>query len=153
VFGTVYSFEPDPLNFVALTVNTADLPNVFRYQAALGIERGALRGLKNGDRKFPANCGAWYVEGEGSIPTLAIDDLGLAACDMILLDVEGGEYSALRSAHETIARCKPVVMIEDKGLGETFYSERPGAAVTLLIKEHGYRIAAHYKNDKVLVPA
>jgi FkbM family methyltransferase len=151
-FGSVYTFEPDPENFVALTVNTALMRGVFRYQAALGAER-ALRGLATGDRHFPStNCGALYMSGAGPIPTLAIDDLGLTVCDLIMLDIEGGEFSALRSAQQTIDRCRPVVVIEDKGLGTRFYGEPLHAAQTWLIKHYGYSLVTRVKNDTVLMP-
>lgn len=154
-FGVVYTFEPDPRNFVALAVNTASLSHVFRFQAALGArdERGRLRGLQNGDRAHPDNCGAWYMSGDGLIPTLAIDDLGLSVCDLLLLDIEGAELPALRGAGETIAHCRPVIVIEDKGLGVQFFGQAPHAAQAHLIEAHGYRRAARIKNDTVLVPA
>src|SRR5688572_21888165 len=50
-FVAVYTFEPETRNFVALTVNTAHLPNVFRYQAALGAFGGELRGMADGDAR------------------------------------------------------------------------------------------------------
>jgi FkbM family methyltransferase len=151
-FGAVYTFEPDPRNFVALTVNTAHLAKVSRFQAALGSERG-LRGMADGDPAFAGvNCGAGYMAGPGRIPTLGIDDLGLTACDLIVLDVEGGELSAVRSAFYTICACQPVIVIEDKGLGPQFYGEAPHAAATWLTERRGYRCAAHVGRDLVMAP-
>lgn len=151
-FAAVYTFEPDSRNFVALTVNTAHLTNVYRYQAALGLMRGT-RGMADGDGKFPgANCGALYVSGEGHVPTLRIDDLGLQSCDLLMLDIEGGELSALQSAKATIVRHRPLVVIEDKGLGARFYGEQPHAAETWL-GEQGYRSDGRIRNDTVMVPA
>jgi FkbM family methyltransferase len=151
-FEAVYTFEPDPRNFVALTVNTAHLANVYRYQAALGLMRG-LRGMADGDDKFPGvNCGALYVSGEGRVPVLKVDDLGLPACDLLMLDVEGGELRALQSAEQTIAQHRPLAVIEDKGLGARFYGERPHAAEQWMVERHGYRRATRIKNDTVLVP-
>jgi FkbM family methyltransferase len=154
-FEAVYTFEPDPQNFVALTINTAHLPNVFRYQAAVGACRWyGPRGMVDGDAKFPgANCGALYMAGEGKVPTIYIDDLGLRICDLMMLDVEGGERSAIESAEITIGRCRPVIVIEDKGLGAQFYGEEPHAAERRLAEHHGYRRAARIKNDTVMVPA
>lgn len=152
-FGAVYTFEPDPKNFVALTVNTAHLLNVFRFQAALGIQRGP-RGMADGDGRFPGvNCGALYMSGLGIIPTVRIDDLGLLTCDLILLDIEGSERAAVAGAAATIARCRPVIVIEDKGLGTKFYGEGQDEAEAHLIERHGYRRAARIRNDTVMVPA
>jgi FkbM family methyltransferase len=150
VFEAVYTFEPDPLNFTALVVNTAEFRNVWRYQAALGAERGRI-GLAQGDAKFPANCGALYAHGPGLIPRLRIDDLGLEVCDLGLLDVEGAEAQALEGAVWTIEANRPVVVIESKGLGERFFDEPPGRAEEMLAGI-GYRRAAKIKADVVMVP-
>jgi FkbM family methyltransferase len=151
VFGSVYTFEPDPLNFVALTVNTAEHRNVHRYQAALGSGRGTI-GLAQGDARFPANCGALYASGAGSIPTLTIDDLGLQVCDLILLDIEGAEARALAGAAWTVEAFRPVVVIEAKGLGARFFDEEPDTAERWLL-ERGYKRAAKIKADLIMVPA
>jgi FkbM family methyltransferase len=152
MFENVYTFEPDRRNFVALTVNTAALHNVFRYQAALGSGR-CLRGMADGDDAFlGVNCGALYMAGPGRIPTLEIDDLALPICDLVMLDVEGGELSALVSGSETIRACRPVIVLEDKGLGATFYGEAPRAAAGWLETTFGYRCAGKTGNDMVMVP-
>jgi FkbM family methyltransferase len=150
LFGAVYTFEPDPLNFVALTVNTAEFRNVHRYQAVLGVERGRV-GLAQGDVKFPANCGALYAHGAGTIPRLRIDDLGLEVCDLVLLDIEGAEAQAIDSGRATIRAHRPVVVIESKGLGERFFGEAPALAEQML-NDFGYQRAAKIKADLVMVP-
>lgn len=109
--------------------------------------------MAGGDRHFPdTNCGALYMRGAGHIPALAIDDLGLTICDLVMLDIEGGEFSALRSGTKTIAACRPVIVIEDKGLGARFYGEQVHAAEAWLADGHGYRRAARIRNDTVLIP-
>lgn len=150
LFEQVYTFEPDPLNFVALTVNTAAHRNVHRYQAVLGCQRD-LVSLRQGDARFPANCGALYAGPFGPIPTLRIDDLGLEVCDLILLDVEGAERVALGGAEVLLENTQPVVVIEAKGLGTRFYGELADAAESYLI-ERGYRRAQKIKADLVMVP-
>jgi len=155
-FGTVYTFEPDHRNFVALTVNTAELPNVFRYQAALGRSDTDLRGLGDGDGRYPgSNCGALYMDGKafGWIPTLTVDGLNLPGCDLLALDIEGGEAQAILGASWTIQRYRPVVVIEDKGLGKRLYGEEAGSARALLEGVHGYREVAKIRNDFVMVHA
>lgn len=153
-FASVYTFEPDPMNFTALAVNTSGLMNVARFQCALGDarQRGDLRGMKNGDEKFPQNCGALYMEGKGSIPTITIDDLGLSSCDLIALDIEGAEASALRGAENTISLFRPIIVIEEKGLGEKFFREVKNAAENYLISRHHYERADKIKYDLVMVP-
>lgn len=150
LFAAVYTFEPDPLNFVALTVNTAAYRHVHRYQAVLGCLR-MLTGLVQGDAAHPENCGALYADGHGTVPTLQIDDLGLSICDLLLLDVEGAEHQALVGADETLALCRPVVVIESKGLGTRFFGQETDAAEKYLLKR-GYARAEKIKADLVMVP-
>jgi hypothetical protein len=65
-----------------------------------------------------ANIGGCYVDegGKYSVSTIAIDDLYLTACDLIILDIEGSEPFALEGARATIDKFKPVIMVEDRGL-------------------------------------
>lgn len=156
LFDAVYTFEPDPKNFVALAINTANQPNVFRFQAALGddLTRGALRGMANGDDKFPeTNCGALYMNGAGLIPTLAIDDLGLSNVDLVMLDIEGGELAALRGARRTLFKSNPLVVFESKGLGAKFYGEERNGPEQYLARMHGYRVRARLKIDTIMEAA
>lgn len=147
IFETVYTFEPDARNFVALSVNTADCHNVVRIQAALGDEHGLI----DLERRT-VNCGAHYINGPGPIPVLRIDDLPLPACDMIYLDIEGYEFKALHGAERTIATYRPVIAVEDKGLSDR-YGTVQGDIEAWLAQSFGYRVAARVRKDVILVPA
>jgi FkbM family methyltransferase len=156
LFGAVYTFEPNLENFVALTVNTAGLQNVFRIQAGLSNagSRGQLSGMGNGDDKFPdTNCGALYLSGPGKIPLLTIDDLGLYDVDLVMLDIEGAEFPALQGAGKTIECSRPVVIFEEKRLGEKFFGHSARAAENYLRDAHGYRVLERRKIDTVMGPA
>lgn len=47
-----------------------------------------------------------------TVPTMAIDDLGLRDVRFVKLDVEGHELSALRGAERTVRRDRPVLLVE-----------------------------------------
>lgn len=129
-FGAVYTFEPDPLNFLCLSRNALS-DNIVKFQAALGDERGLVDLARE-----PHNCGAHYVANEGIVPTLRIDDLGLKSCGLIWLDIEGYELFALRGGERTISDYRPVIAVEDKGLSEK-YGVAAGACGEYL-SEFGY---------------
>lgn len=144
-FGTVYTFEPDPVNFRCLCVN-APAENVFKFNAALGDKRGTV----DLERR-PANCGAHQISGPGRIPVLMIDDLGLSACDVIYLDIEGSELPALKGAQRTIQACRPVIAVEDKGMSDR-YGIAVGEVVLWLRDSFNYRVALRPQRDVVMVP-
>ncbi|MGI9506782.1 MAG: FkbM family methyltransferase [Geminicoccaceae bacterium] len=141
-FETVYTFEPDAENFRCLVQNVPD--NVVCIQAALGNHRGTV-----GLHREPDNCGAYYVAGAGAIPTLRIDDLGLPACDLIVLDIEGLEAEALAGAVETIGRFRPVLQYEDKGLSVKYGT--PKGQIEQIYENFGYRVLARPHRDVILV--
>lgn len=103
-FGTVYTFEPDPLNFLCLTLNCGN--NVIKTQACIGNDKKFVNLNHSND------AGAIHVEGQGNVPTVIIDELDLPSCGLIQLDVEGYEYFALLGARRTIEKYHPVIMIE-----------------------------------------
>jgi FkbM family methyltransferase len=70
--------------------------------------------------------------------------------DFIALDLEGYELPALMGAEETIKRCMPVIMVEDKGLSLKFGIRKDQVVGWLLAR--GYHIAERIKRDVVLVP-
>jgi FkbM family methyltransferase len=103
-FVTVYTFEPDPLNFLCLTLNCGD--NVIKLQACLGNDKKFVNIHRDDD------AGAIHVSGQGNIPTMRIDDMNLPACDLIQLDIEGYELFALQGAQRTIEQYHPLLMLE-----------------------------------------
>lgn len=105
-FKTVYTFEPDYVNFYCLNRNVPN-SNVFKFQSCLGSENKTV-GFSINER----NRGASHVDGTGHIPTLKIDNLGLTECNLIHLDIEGYEYFALQGALKTIKQFSPIVVIE-----------------------------------------
>ena len=111
LFDTVYTFEPDPLNFVCLTLNCPT--NVIKTQACVGNNKDFValtpyrsRGAKSDD------AGGIHVGGKGVVPTVIIDELNLPSCGLIQLDVEGYEYFALMGAQKTIEKYHPVIIVE-----------------------------------------
>jgi len=51
------------------------------------------------------------------VPMRRLDTLGIEYVGLIKIDIQGSEVIALKGAAETIKRCKPVILIEEKPLG------------------------------------
>jgi FkbM family methyltransferase len=107
-FKQVITFEPHHRWFACLSVN-APAENVFKYRAALGNDNEPVEIVTPG-----GNMGGMYVKSGGIIPKLKIDAFGLSP-DLIHLDVEGAERSALQGAIETIERARPLIVVEWDG--------------------------------------
>ena len=116
-FDRVHAFEPAPDTFAALSRNLGEwglADRVSAYNAAISDRHENVSlGLPRGSRSVSR-----YITGPGDIPTMLIDDLELAVVDFIKLDLEGYEYRALLGAQDTLKRCRPIVMFEDKGKSE-----------------------------------
>ena len=140
-FERVIAVEPEPVNFLALTLNCPQ-PNVIKVQAALGNVRGDV-GVRT---DHEGNCGGFYVTDRGLIPILRIDDFA-AYVDAIHLDVEGYEAAVLTGADKTLAENHPTIMVESIGNGNRFgYS---GEHVPLMLLSGGYTVAENLKHDTI----
>lgn len=143
-FAQVITYEPQEENYACLKHNCAPYSNITAYRAGLGREMGNARLQR--DAFEDGNAGAWYaVPGDG-FPVVPLDGLALSACDLIMLDVEGGELDALLGAVSTIERCRPVVVVEQKQLPHMAIS---AADAGQWLESVGYRAVAKYHNDVV----
>lgn len=147
LFETVYTFEPDPRNFYCLSHNAPE-QNVIKMQLCLGQKRG-FASLVVEERN---HGGTFMVPGNGVMPVVPLDNIAhFENVDLIYLDIEGYEQPAILGALDTIARCRPVIVIEDNGL----WRERGFSRSPLdIIREHcpGYDLAQQIQSDFVFVP-
>lgn len=114
-FDNVYTFEPDTKNYSCLKLNVPD--NVHHWNAALG-QSGDLKASFKAPSASNVGTGKIQEWGPdtGDVDVMYIDQLNLQSCDLIHLDIEGGEDRALKGALETINKFKPVIVME-KGHG------------------------------------
>jgi FkbM family methyltransferase len=76
-----------------------------------------------------------------SVPVARLDDLVHHDVQLIKIDIEGAELSALRGARDLLTRCHPAVLFEcgtDESL-RTFGYDR-AALYSFLVDDHGYAI-------------
>jgi FkbM family methyltransferase len=88
-----------------------------------------------GMKLYPEDTGCAHIarDAEGHIRAVPLDSLCLHVVDLIKIDVEGYELKVLKGAKETIARCKPIIVIENRGHGvKNFGEEDPIAALRYL---------------------
>ena len=128
-FDQVIAFEPVAMFRECLEKNVT-ASNISVESVALGDSEGQVRMIIT-----EGNTGHTHVDPastNGDTRIIRLDSLNLQNVDYIKIDCEGFEYRVLQGAKETIQRCRPVVVIEQKP--HEMYSKDYGqfAAIGLL---------------------
>ena len=128
-FEQVIAFEPVAMFRECLERNVA-ASNIIVESVALGDTEGQVNMIIT-----EGNTGHTHVDPNsvnGDTKIIQLDSLDLQNVDYIKIDCEGFEYRVLQGAKETIKRCRPVVVIEQKP--HEMYSKDYGqyAAIGLL---------------------
>lgn len=109
-YASIVCFEPIPDNFRLLEENS-NYPNIKLYQSALSNKQETLKMSPN-----HRNMGASRVNRNGvvDVEAVALDSLNLQDVSLLKIDVEDSEVYVLEGAKETIRRCHPRILLEDK---------------------------------------
>jgi FkbM family methyltransferase len=135
-FARVITVEPSPDTFECLQWNLAErgCVNVEARNVALGDAPGFVAMTLTDDQRLKANTGARFAVPGGTIPVEQIDTWQLPSLGLLKLDVEGAEYVALRGAEQTLRRCRPIVLFENKWLWTRHYGIAKDAVSKFLTK-------------------
>lgn len=152
-FARVVAFEPSADTFECLEWNlrTHGCTNVEAHQCAVGSEPGHVAMALDAVNEARANTGARFVTPGGDIPVVTIDSFNFQNVGFIKLDIEGSEPAALRGAKDTLRRCQPVVLFENKRLWTKTYG-MPKGVVEEFLTAHGYEQVAAISMDRVWRP-
>lgn len=107
-FSEVHAFEPVQTHRDCLLKNVPG-GKLRLHACALGERAGSIS-----IHTDASSSGDSWVSGDGPIPMETLDHHGLCNVDFIKLDCEGYELFALRGAEETLKRCRPCVIVEQK---------------------------------------
>jgi FkbM family methyltransferase len=144
----IWAFEPNPANF-ALAGETARLnrlENVLLHNAALSDAGGPRVLVARNPSGGSLGGGSHLVEGASAaadqteeVDALRIDDVVPAdrPVSIVQLDVEGHEVPALRGARHTIARCRPILILERLEDPEALAALFPGLGYRPVGRLHG----------------
>lgn len=121
------------------------LADVTLHACALGDHEGSIK-----IRTEPTSSGDSRVDGDGDIPMHTLDSFNLQDVDFIKIDTEGYELFVVRGAEETIKRCRPVMIVEQKGHGMKFFGFRKEEGVELL-ESWGMKRAENMSGDWIMV--
>ena len=155
--GTVHAFEPQEWVYYCLCGNMAlnNLHNARAYKFALGDKTGTIK-IKVPDPLKPASYGsfgldpAWNIDVgqnneqmvEQTVQLYKFDDLTYPRVDLIKLDIEGLEAAFIRGASETLAKFKPVLLIE--------YLKGDRAALVSTLEQNNYTCRRYSQEQDIL---
>lgn len=115
--GSVFAFEPIPNLADTVVYNCRGLPQVQVFNAALAATNGRTKfhlmseepWLSGITRRFESTDKPVTVI---EVDTLSLDELADHPIRFIKLDLEGGEYHALRGANRLLAAQQPIIALE-----------------------------------------
>lgn len=126
-FGWVLAFEPVRQHMECLCKNIVDQKISGKSRASFMFHVMAL-GEKTGRvgiHTAPTSSGDSWVDGAGDVEMRTLDSFNFQDVDFIKIDCEGYEKFVLMGGEETIKRCRPCIIVEQKpghaqrfGLGE-----------------------------------
>lgn len=125
-FAVVDAFEP-VAEHRACFVKNVEAENVMLHAIALGDKDGSIS-----IKTAPTSSGDSWISGEGNIPMRRLDDFGFNDVDFIKIDTEGAEELVIRGGLETIKRCRPIMVVEQKGHEVTHFGLKKDGAIALL---------------------
>ena len=136
--GRIVAFEPDPQHYRCLVKNVPE--NVETHQLAVGNDS---KMISLSDDNFTQ---AKRIIGDGNIPMVTIDSLGLADVDMIKIDVEGYEMEVLKGAEKTLENIQ-YLMIELNNNTKKYGSSN--AEVEKYLQKKGFKVKVKIWPDVV----
>jgi len=145
-FEHVIAFEPVAAFVECLRLN-APAENLEIKTCALGAENNNIDMIIT-----EYNTGHSHVNvdtiGQGSIPMITLDSLELEIVDYVKIDCEGYENQILLGAQQTLQRCRPRIVIEDKKHADVGHTDTMSAFDTL--QSWGARVLHTVRNDHVM---
>lgn len=149
-FGRVTCFEPNPETEEAFWLNNSQTTGVDSrvtlHRVALGAEPGEVRLFTK--RRSTAFTRV-KDDGDTAVEQRTLDSFNLADVDFIKIDVEGWEHNVVKGGIETIRRCKPVMIVEQKPNNAELHGLKQYGAVNLL-KKWGAREVANISGDVIM---
>lgn len=149
-FKNLVAFEPCALHRECWYKNLVDFrkdekANALVFECALGAAPGHVAI----ETRTPGSSGDTGVAGDGDIEMRTLDSFRFDVVDFIKIDCEGYEAHVLHGAVETLKRCKPCVIVEQKrDMAEKYGLEKMEAVKFL--QGLGAKLRAETSGDYIL---
>jgi FkbM family methyltransferase len=109
-FAQLVAFEPVARHRDCWRRNVPTRPDDILHACALGAHEGSVRM----ETVHADSTGGTHVAGAGDIPMRTLDSFDLPVIDLLKIDCEGYELDVLQGAADTLRRCRPVVIVEQR---------------------------------------
>ncbi len=151
--GCVYAFEPNMKIYRECVMNMRlnECRNVILYRAALGDKEQVIE-LSSPEEGNEGGCG--MGQGGDYALMVTLDQLNLNHIAFMKIDVENTEDQVLQGARETIARNRPLILLEIMGnysLPADVRKERAKQTIRTL-SAMNYRVQHFHLNDYIAIP-
>lgn len=145
-FEHVHAFEPVPL-FRQCFEKNVPARNVMLYACALGSVSGKVRMAID-----PADTGGTHIDAKaesGDTVLRKLDEFDLIDVDFIKIDCEGFEAHVIEGARDTLKRCHPCVIVEQKQhkLGANFGIK--GTPAVDMLRAMGAKVRKELSGDYI----
>lgn len=176
-FKAVEAFEPLEAHWTLLAENVRHSKRCRMYRAALGAKRGEVEIVSdpiNTGNSHAVGSDADSLEAVAfqererlridkdtdndnpdtavkihTVPLRTLDSYKFDDVDFIKIDVEGLEHDVLKGARRTIAKCKPMIVVEQKGNEQKFF-DTPRNAATDYLLGMGMVLVKNYGGDHIM---
>lgn len=171
LFREVHAFEPLPDHWRLFKINLNNNPRVHLHPLGLGAKKGEVKlvvdprntgnthelgrdeddiegvAKKERDRLgLPEEASSVHVE---TVKVETLDSRKLDRVDFIKIDVEGSELDVVKGARQTLLRCRPMVIVEQKGNDAKFHGGSANAAGQYL-QNMGMILRKNYGGDWIM---
>jgi FkbM family methyltransferase len=161
--STIYSFEPDPGAFGALTRNVSQLERVEPINVALGSEAGtatfylhkfdqtnSLLRNASGAEEFVVNQDLIASTGEISVPVSTVDDFcasrSIESIDLLKVDTQGYEMKVLEGADRMIREQRIRAMYLEVAFVPFYEGQALFQDLYRYVYERGFRMVGIYES-------
>ena len=115
--GAVFAYEPIPSLADTVVYNCRHLPQVHVFNAALAARNGRTKFHLLSEEPWLSGIARRFENTDKpvtviEVATLALDELATQPIRFIKLDLEGGEYHAVRGACSLLAAQQPIIALE-----------------------------------------
>lgn len=154
-FERLHAFEPVERHRACFLMNLRDCDNVDLYGCGLGEKKGFVAIESQPDSSGDSRVAAYAEDALENprapmVPLKTLDSFEFPIVDFIKIDTEGYELYVVRGAEQTIKRCRPTMIVEQKGHGMKYFGFRKEEAVELL-ESWGMKRVVNMSGDIVMI--